>query len=410
MWVVACLAGGTAVFSYITRGGDDYTVSIISWNRLFLVMAVFYSFLSVIRGSFGTFRLDWAALALIGYLLKVLLSVEHSIRAPGMVDMALLMVPLIVFGATQILIRTGEEAGSLARAIVFFALIPALFMPVEFLMQSNPLFPDYRGHGMYRAVGTLANPNRMGLYLLAVLPFAFHLHLTRRSLLTTLALLILPVAILTTISRKTLLLMPLVFLMFFMSRKYIKYLVPMALVGVITVFLAVTTAGPTFTRYFERRIQDSNEALDTRVAIAKAGWELFLDNPMMGVGHGNSRTMQHMYRKDRVGATDRERALHNQYLEVLAEQGVVGFLLFFLAIIVPLMKAWSAARREGDEGGLARAGMIAIVVFILGSFGGEFIFNLNTGILFWSICALVVASKRRAVTVAAPSAPGVGAP
>jgi O-antigen ligase len=65
------------------------------------------------------------------------------------------------------------------------------------------------------------------------------------------------------------------------------------------------------------------EDLGGRVPIWKESITAFLEHPILGVGGGAFRTVNSF-----------KKAAHNTYLSVLAELGVVGFLLFFAILAV----------------------------------------------------------------------------
>jgi len=86
---------------------------------------------------------------------------------------------------------------------------------------------------------------------------------------------------------------------------------------------------------------------DNRVYLVRAGWTMFVDHPITGVGFGGfQHAMLTAYRGFLPqGYTDS--VSHTSFVTILAEQGLIGTLLFvlFLAAL-----AWEAlaARRRGD--------------------------------------------------------------
>lgn len=74
----------------------------------------------------------------------------------------------------------------------------------------------------------------------------------------------------------------------------------------------------------EIELQDKTADLSTerRIMLVKAGWRMFVSKPVFGVGPGN------FYWKSREFADIIAGMSHNVYIGVLAELGIVGFLLF----------------------------------------------------------------------------------
>jgi O-antigen ligase len=67
--------------------------------------------------------------------------------------------------------------------------------------------------------------------------------------------------------------------------------------------------------------------LSGRERIWKAGFEVYKENPIIGVGAGGFRhaVEQHLYR---------QWAPHNAYISILVDVGIIGFILFVLSFIV----------------------------------------------------------------------------
>lgn len=67
---------------------------------------------------------------------------------------------------------------------------------------------------------------------------------------------------------------------------------------------------------------------DSRLELLKDGLEVWLDNPIMGVGAGNLN--QYV-----------SRGTHSSYSELLGSNGIVGFLLFVFLLAEPLKKSYT---------------------------------------------------------------------
>ncbi len=119
-----------------------------------------------------------------------------------------------------------------------------------------------------------------------------------------------------------------------------------------------------------------------RTDIWKVGWRMVEANPALGVGAGNfANTSVHyllepgaIARPDFI--VDEPKVAHNTYLEMLAELGVVGLVLF-LAIIGGALSSLLKAARTFAAGGdremdvLSRAVLIALVGFLTAAFFGS---------------------------------------
>lgn len=120
-----------------------------------------------------------------------------------------------------------------------------------------------------------------------------------------------------------------------------------------------------------------------RVDLWSIAKEVALDHPLAGVGSGNFRFVEPLYSAESIALpnveliVDRPRVVHNTFLEILAELGVTGALLFGLLISGTLavgVRAWGSLRDRGDVTHelLTRAlvvgtiGMLISFVFISG--------------------------------------------
>ncbi len=87
-----------------------------------------------------------------------------------------------------------------------------------------------------------------------------------------------------------------------------------------------------------------------RTTIYQVAWRAFEANPVLGVGSANFEVSSKHY-LDEPGALartdeiiDRPKVAHNSYLEVMAELGVVGLLLFATIVLFAVSSALMAAR------------------------------------------------------------------
>ena len=90
----------------------------------------------------------------------------------------------------------------------------------------------------------------------------------------------------------------------------------------------------------------SDRSLFRRLTYVQIGWDLIKQHPIWGVGPGNfpSHYMDDAYRY-LPGRTLNPRELHNTYLDVLVEYGLVGFALFAAIFTLAMHAAITTAHR-----------------------------------------------------------------
>lgn len=156
----------------------------------------------------------------------------------------------------------------------------------------------------------------------------------------------------------------------------------LALAGLMLIAATVvyfSTVAPNSARERVTEISQGQIRLEGRTTIWTVGWRQVKQNPVAGVGAGNFKTTAREYlRQPGAIATTLEiirtpKVAHNIYLEILAELGIIGFLLFGAVILFCLRCAFLAARAyaaRGDPAGeaMSRAALVAAIGMLAAGF------------------------------------------
>jgi O-antigen ligase len=149
---------------------------------------------------------------------------------------------------------------------------------------------------------------------------------------------------------------------------------------------------------------NSDYTLWRRFGYNLIGLDLLTSHPLFGVGPGN---FEHYYVQSEYafypGRTPLPRRLHNMYLSIAVEYGLVGFLAFIGIHASALLSIWRARLRaaRSEIGGLATTVFYAYLTYLLGS-----AFTPNEYAKYsWLLPGLAVATARlsRALPAAAPT-------
>ncbi len=141
--------------------------------------------------------------------------------------------------------------------------------------------------------------------------------------------------------------------------------------------------------------------------IFATAWAMWQDHPALGVGANNYRVACPAPRYDAHGPEPRRCQLHphNLYLELLAETGLVGTLLF-----LGLIAAWLTAFARGFTGPARRdpaavGALVQPLLFLWPLIGTQSVFTNWAGTLFWLAIGLALAtlSPRPAAPQPAPA-------
>ena len=216
----------------------------------------------------------------------------------------------------------------------------------------------------YRIMGTYSDPNFFAQVIVVIIPLALNrLRYEKKTILKVLAGWSLAVSFLTvvfTFSRGGFLALCAVLGLLVLLRKP-------PLIAVLSGILILVLLIPFLPSSYFERIQTILEYLpfygaDVRTEVSLRGrmseyevaLRMFMDHPILGIGFDNYANNYLNY-SVRLGLDPRntERSAHSLYLEVLAEQGILGFAMFVFvlyAVFSSLTKANQILKKLGLEG------------------------------------------------------------
>jgi O-antigen ligase len=138
---------------------------------------------------------------------------------------------------------------------------------------------------------------------------------------------------------------------------------------------------------FSNMKQDGS--VQERMVTLEAGMKMFLRNPLLGIGPGDSSVAYALYagRDANCGCHD-QLVVHNAYIQALGELGLVGFIPFIFFIFRSLYEAWKM--ETGPIGPLATGLGLAMWGLVLCCMTGGFVYTWWPYILV----GLIAAAKR----------------
>jgi probable O-glycosylation ligase (exosortase A-associated) len=89
-------------------------------------------------------------------------------------------------------------------------------------------------------------------------------------------------------------------------------------------------------RFFSIEQYDKDESVQGRVSSWQVAWDIAKDYPIEGIGLRNASVYAHEYNPEA-----KDRTIHSQYLQILADTGFVGLGLYLAALIL----VWRSTRR-----------------------------------------------------------------
>ncbi len=264
-----------------------------------------------------------------------------------------------------------------------------------------------------RSMGPYANPNAFAQVILVVVPLALdRLWNERNVILRFLAGWAAVVCVLTifyTYSRGGLLSMLVGVAVLVMTRR--PNILPMIVSAALAVMLlqylpasyterlgALTQLIPTQATTDPALVNDIS--FRGRLSENVAAWRMFLSDPLLGVGLGNFQVYYQDYARD-IGLEHRrdQRTAASLYLELLAEQGLVGTLIFVVLLVI-IFRGLLTAQRRFTLAGLKDYSYIATAMFA-GLSGYMFAaINKNSAYsnVFWVLIGIALATWQVAET------------
>lgn len=142
-----------------------------------------------------------------------------------------------------------------------------------------------------------------------------------------------------------------------------------------------------------------------RDVIWRVGWQLFRESPLIGQGTGGVGARYNDLVKTLPDVPAERRGmhydeLHNQYLQILAEWGLVGFTLYLWLLIALLRPFWQRLRFRPQDNAAIVGLLLVLAQIVSGLFQCSF-FYANIGRLFWFLIALMLVEmneERQAVS------------
>jgi O-antigen ligase len=146
-------------------------------------------------------------------------------------------------------------------------------------------------------------------------------------------------------------------------------------------------------RLFNPAETDVTQIDQGRTELVRQGWNTFLQNPVAGVGVSQFQSRDVRSIKLKQGLT-----VHNLYIVLLAETGIIGFIFFMGWVVLAIFYFFDAFRRGDPHYRSLALTWLTIMVIIL--IRGVSASTLHYDKLFWSLGGVSIAFRR--VTVGTP--------
>ncbi len=341
---------------------------------------------------------------------------------------------LLIFALVMNLIRSRV---SLDRAVWTILIVGAVLSTISaYQVITSSYGWDFGGFGRIehaqivgdlrqpRISGALSDPNFYAQILVPLIPLwlfrLFDETPLRWKLLSGYGLITCLIALVYTYSRGAILALGLVTGLVLLLRKpRLKY----CLAGVILLGAAMLLVPPEFQHRVgtldqfmhenESPVVDMDSSFQQRSLFMRVAWDIWREHPFLGVGAGNYAEHYHEY-AERIGTTvssyedfNKQRFTHCLYLEIAAETGLIGLLLFAAVLAAAGIKGWYAIRFFGRMGDFKTALLVMSLTIGLAGYLTTSLF-LHGHYLrhLWLLLALIAVSAQIAKSMDCDRASG----
>lgn len=368
-------------------------------------------------------RFKYAPLAMIGLFAAALIA-SAFLSASFLFSLKELLFPLVCMGLFAALVMAQISCKDVDKILILFCAVGAVSAIYGILQNYGIEFLGYAAEskkGKLNVLSVFGHPNYLAAYLTPLLPIAINALLNTSSIIRRLAfiaaslLMAFCLALAGTRGAWLSLILSLPFLFIFRSRMQgirldgkkiaglaLKTFIILAIVAV----LLLTLAAPRYS--LRERLQDSMPLLSRFYSWRMAG-EMLKDRPLLGVGYGRYKVLYwdyvnefQMRPENRIydyllnyGRGVPPLNVHNEYFEIAAESGIIGFSLFMAFLALVFLRGWKALGCIGKQNECPiLPGILAGILCILAD--ALFNFPLHqplSALLFWMLAALSLSIK-----------------
>lgn len=410
-WVIF-VAISLTVFA-IAVNSNDSTL----FKPYFLVLGaaviISVSFFSLLRHPTFHYTINTHHVALALYWIASALSLSKAADLHRGLENLLYLTCFLIFTVTSL--HNFDRESERNRLHIFFIVVTVLACSVA-VAQDNGFLP-FMNYGLGQTTSTFGNTNYFAGFLVMMLPLTatymlLQKHRSLKQIMTAIVSLIIIVFLIKTKSRSAWVGASISLIVLFWFNFKIKHM-RWVLLGLISAGIII--AGLIFPDEVGQRIgslfdPDTPSSFARRLYFYTGAARAFFDSPLLGNGIGNFILFLPRYRSPEywmVKAEDIVPHAHNEYLEILSETGVIGFvafvvILFFLArSIVQNLKSIDDGRRTIFIGyGAAIAGIL------VDNLTSPNLRIIPIALIFWTISGVVLSSspsKRITFTISLPS-------
>jgi uncharacterized membrane protein YidH (DUF202 family) len=144
-----------------------------------------------------------------------------------------------------------------------------------------------------------------------------------------------------------------------------------------------------------RVFDGKDETLNMRLSLWEGGWLVFRDYPLTGCGFKCMDLIHHKY-PDPTGVIERLRGMHNNFIQLAVDTGVLGlsaWLGIWICFFILISRRIKILERNSDQRWIAYASSAAVIAFLAGGCFESSFYDSEVSMLLWFIMALPFADS-----------------
>lgn len=160
-----------------------------------------------------------------------------------------------------------------------------------------------------------------------------------------------------------------------------------AIIGMIVIGLLVLLTGVTDS--LTKRLNSQGYNPNGRALMHQTAFSIIQERPLVGTGAGTYPILQHKYKSPLLGTSAMSKRAHNDYLELLSNQGLIGFSFLSIATLLLLLRLFRGLKNNRRSNirslyGLQITSFCSVVAILLHSLA-DFNFHLPVNTVYFYV-------------------------
>lgn len=370
----------------------DYT---LNFNAIIHFTVIFFGILVIIKNKkrFTEFRKNLKFYPVLGiFLALTAISFFYSITPGKTIEEVIRLLSVVFFSSSCLLLVNSKKTFyRLLNAILLGVIIPSIVGFWQYFTDTG-WYDWTMQHN--RIQGTMVHPNSFGYYLLSMIPISFALYKDKinekRKYIYLFLIFILLFLIFATFSRGAWICLLVIIFTYAIIKN--RALILIILIASLLAYSFVPMVTERVNDIFDPSVDSS---LTGRLNTYKRSLPAFSAAPILGHGFGSFEAINLEYNEEAIYYTFLES--HNDYLRMLIELGIVGFVfyvLIFITLLYDLIRTYLKLDKDNYLKIYYLGAILIWICAIIIAMGDNFLRTVPLQYSLWGFACIVIAMNR----------------